>query len=119
MGGRGECRGFVIPWKRSVPFESLLEGGAKVEVVDRNGWTPLHTAAAHGRSGVVRVGQHLAPSTVGEFLPRKVLLKYEASKSSKDNEGRTPLDVVCQGQAAVCTERVKTMISVMLSPQVE
>ena len=33
----------------------IVEGGADVNVVDRNGWTPLHEAAKYGHNAIVNL----------------------------------------------------------------
>lgn len=56
--------------------EMLLKHGARVNVVQIGGWTPLHEAAANGNIDLV-----------------KLLLKYGADKSIPNDDGTTALDL--------------------------
>lgn len=52
-----------------------MERGARVDIVDTNGWTPLHMASKHGNSDIV---QYLVE-------------KQSASLDATDHNGRTSL----------------------------
>lgn len=54
--------------------ESLLSSGAKVNVAQDGGWTPLHQAAAHGQLEIM-----------------KLLLDQKADVNAKSDDGSTPL----------------------------
>jgi ankyrin repeat protein len=54
----------------------LLEAGADPNVVQAGGWTPLHQAAAHGRSDLA-----------------KLLLGHGAALDAISEDGRTPLEM--------------------------
>jgi ankyrin repeat protein len=65
--------------------ETLLKHGAKFNVVQMGGWTPLHEAAANGNVVLV-----------------KLLLQYGADKSLLNDEGTTALDLAKKnGHASV------------------
>ncbi|KAK5659169.1 hypothetical protein OQA88_1259 [Cercophora sp. LCS_1] len=88
----------------------LLEGGADVDVKDRDGWTPLHTAAHKGREAMVGVlleggadieakgDDGLSPLQYAAFCGHeaivRVLLEGGADIEVKDENGRTPLQNV-------------------------
>ena len=54
--------------------ESLLSNGAKVNVSQDGGWTPLHQAAAHGQLEII-----------------KLLLDQKADVNAESDDGSTPL----------------------------
>lgn len=60
--------------------KSLLRGGAEVNVAQEGGWTPLHQAAAHGQTAIV-----------------KMLLEHGADSEAKSRDGRTPLEMAANG----------------------
>jgi ankyrin repeat protein len=54
--------------------ESLLSNGAKVNIAQDGGWTPLHQAAAHGQMEIM-----------------KLLLDRKADVNAESDDGTTPL----------------------------
>lgn len=54
----------------------LLSRGAKVNVAQAGGWTPLHQAAAHGHEPLIRL-----------------LIAHGAERNAQSEDGRTPLQV--------------------------
>lgn len=60
--------------------ERLIKAGADVNVSQRGGWTPLHQAAAHGNTDLVRL-----------------LLRYSANPNARAEDGRIPQDMVPKG----------------------
>jgi ankyrin repeat protein len=75
-----ETKETALHWASCAPeFEEivdrLIHEGAKVNSTEREGRTPLHCAALHGRSENI-----------------EILIEEGASRDVKDNKGKTPLD---------------------------
>jgi ankyrin repeat protein len=57
-------------------MQLLLERGARVNVAQQGGWTPLHQAAKHGPAELV-----------------ELLLEHDADVSARSDDGQTPLQL--------------------------
>jgi len=56
-------------------FRGSLKNGVNVNIVDKNSWTPLHSAARNGHAGIIQL-----------------LIKYKANINAIDKTGRTAAD---------------------------
>jgi len=70
---------------------TLLEAGANVNTKDYDGFTPLHTVADEGLSGLI-----------------KPLIEYGADPSLKDDRQKTPLNVAWDRPHMQCAAVLKT-----------
>jgi len=91
----------------------LLEKGANINAKDNIGWTPLHFAAYHGITDIVRLllehgadinardADGLTPlhiaAALGHVDAVRLLLRKGADPGARDNRGRTPLDLAREG----------------------
>jgi len=75
----------------------LLKTGAKPNIKDINGVTPLHLAACRGSLNIV-----------------KLLLKYGANPNLKDNEGETPMHTIFECEQQGRTKRSYNVIELLL-----
>ena len=60
-------------WGRLLPSFPRAIDQQDVSAIDKNGWTPVHSAAFHGRLGCVQL-----------------LLRWGAGIDDTDNQGNTP-----------------------------
>ncbi|CAN5146374.1 hypothetical protein BH20GEM2_BH20GEM2_21810 [soil metagenome] len=70
--------------------EALLAAGADPNVRQQGGWTPLHQAAAHGRTGIV-----------------DALLIHGAEPNPVSDDGRTPARMAREGGHGEAAERLR------------
>lgn len=50
----------------------LIDRGARIDVVDKNGWTPLHYAAWQNRAGCIEILlTHLEPQEKQDYINKR------------------------------------------------
>lgn len=72
----------------------LIEHGARVNLVDKNGWSPLHSAARFGRANVCLI-----------------LLEAGGDPLLKDNAGQTAMDLATQHWHEACAHVIRPFIA--------
>ena len=102
--------------------EALIQRGADPLATCKAGWTSLHAAARSGSAEVLAVLLHAVPTGSGANVRGpsghtplhraafwghteavRVLLDAGASRDALDASGRTPMDLICDGNH-LCTE---------------
>ena len=97
----------------SEPVSQILLGrGANLEAVDVVGRTPLHCAAQWKNLNTAKV-RH-APPLIDSDRMAQVLIAIGASKTRRDENGKTPLDLVCSTDPAVLC-RLEDLVNLLAS----
>ncbi len=96
MGENGESAlHFAAIFGDVLMAKTLLEWGARVDLVKQNGWTPLHIAVSKC---------HVASSKHDIKLPKfyapmvKLLISWGADRLCEDRNGQKPSDLVSKGR---------------------
>ncbi|XP_013857852.1 tankyrase-1 isoform X2 [Austrofundulus limnaeus] len=108
---------FAAGYNRVSVVEYLLHHGADVHAKDKGGLVPLHNACSYGHYEVaellVRHGASVNVADLWKFTPLheaaakgkyeicKLLLKHGADPTKKNRDGKTPLDLVKDGDTDI------------------
>jgi hypothetical protein len=105
MFGRTALHHAVISPCEDNGIQLLIEAGADVHAVDRNGNTPLHAAAVNSE-WTGKVGA-------------ECLLRHDADPFARTNKGKTPFDLAADSETKVLLKAAMEKRSLASDPEIK